>query len=744
MYNYSPQTCLIKDIDGKIYNIIDLWQGKKIPVDLTTIQYSYAPKSCLVQNVDGTNVNVIDTILAVANGSGSGTSSLEEVIQARGKYSTLGERLDKDNEKIYETINDKDFIPFEGENVAVEHSKVGFTKDMKVEGMTYQNLLIDRVALANDINVFNHNYNKVSLKQGEGYIEVTSINENNDYTLLGYDVHLTQEPNLFKFNTQYLVMADIEILENQTNASFCVGGFLNNIKNKKINSGRGIVAKVMETGSDFNGNNGWISVGSDSMVSKGTKFRYYGGIALELSSDELSNKSIDELINKYWFGKFEGIKSVGEKENKISILTTGKNLVNFYMFEASSDTKIQINSDHIVLEGNRQYANMSVDLTKLNLIEGKTYYTSMKVENIIGSQVYHDIWINDKSTTKWDFVYKKGDKVKLHIFANRDVFPSKSIIRKIMVSETNEEYVPYQVDKKEILLPFEGGLKGLPSGAKDTTILKEDGLYIRQKIDKKILNSNSNNFFLVDAFSSIDVLGIGLNVASEYGMPSYPNKAFGNENGICNSLKEISCQNASPNYVVFKVPKSKLETQDIAGFKKWLQNNPTTFYYQLPQPIEHKITDLNSINLETFKDITYISSENEIQPNLSFKAPVDVQATISTLRENNAQLSNELEVKTQELQEKDKELANEDDLLTAKDLDMDFRIFELEEQLTPEIAKLSMSHNSPYPMIKRCIEKGLYEKEDMLYKMNRYLHGKRLTQEEYDHIIALMDADEIR
>ena len=84
--------------------------------------------------------------------------------------------------------------------------------------------------------------------------------------------------------------------------------------------------------------------------------------------------------------------------------------------------------------------------------------------------------------------------------------------------------------------------------------------------------------------------------------------------------------------------KTKLETQDVEGFKKWLTQNPITIYYELATPVEHKITDLNSINLETFKDVTYISSENEIQPNLSFKAPVDVPKTISSLRNANTML----------------------------------------------------------------------------------------------------------
>ncbi len=70
MYDYAPQTCLIKDVDGKIYNIIDLWNGEKTPVDLSVLKHSYAPRSCLVENIDGTTVNIIDTILKIATSTG--------------------------------------------------------------------------------------------------------------------------------------------------------------------------------------------------------------------------------------------------------------------------------------------------------------------------------------------------------------------------------------------------------------------------------------------------------------------------------------------------------------------------------------------------------------------------------------------------------------------------------------------------------------------------------------------------
>lgn len=718
MYNYSPQTCLIKDIDGKIYNIIDLWQGKKVPVDLTTIQYSYAPKSCLVQNVDGTNVNVIDTILAVANGSGSGTSSLEEVIQARGKYSTLGERLDKDNEKVYETINDKDFISFEGEDIKVEHSKIGFTKDMQIEGMTYQNLIKSNVEIG-----------RINSDTGIKFVSI---------------------PLLFaKPNTTYTLIFNIKENTTTTNATN-FGVYLDGA----MHSSEVIYAGSTSMGITQAGRVGlckytFTSIGNipeNPMISLGFHEDYGLNYTLTINNIMLLEGDYTQP-NSYMPEYFEGIKSVGEKEGKISILSRNKNLFDestlqsylvdeWYNFESEGNSRSNSNfmiyeekdvNSKVIMRGNRANEKAFTTTNK------EKYYCQIGLN---GDVKDNKIWLDIKLKPNTNYIMSTQ-------FDESIVNCVK--FKNIQINEGNKklQYEKQKTDKKEILIPYEFGFKGLPSGAKDLIFNKDDGCYVKQNIDKKLFNGSENEQWRVYEAGSNEIFVRFVCSNSLLPIKNVLNIICNNftvyNYGGSNPTQEgIFLDNQSNWNVQIYIKRSKLETQDVAGFKKWLQANPVTVYYELDEPIEYKITDLNSINLETFKDVTYISSENEIQPNLSFKAPVDVQATISTLRENNAQLSNELEVKTQELQEKDKELANEDDLLTAKDLDMDFRIFELEEQLTPEIAKLSMSHNSPYPMIKRCIEKGLYEKEDMLYKMNRYLHGKRLTQEEYDELKLMM------
>lgn len=74
----------------------------------------------------------------------------------------------------------------------------------------------------------------------------------------------------------------------------------------------------------------------------------------------------------------------------------------------------------------------------------------------------------------------------------------------------------------------------------------------------------------------------------------------------------------SPSYIKISILKSKLSTQNVEGFKAWLKDNPIKVIYQLANPVV-EIIDSIDINVDTYKDKTYIATDNEIQGELEFK-----------------------------------------------------------------------------------------------------------------------------
>lgn len=700
MYDYSPQTCLIKDIDGKLYNIIDLWNGIKVPVDLSTLRYSYAPKSCLVKNVDGTDVNIIDTILSVANGSTGGSSSYQEIVNARGKYSTLGERLDKENEKIYDTLNAKDFLPFEGQNVTVEHSKVGYTKDMQVGGRTYQNLIPRPVTREYTANNTMYIIPTVPFRLNIVYSIVITVRSNTlsvPFVLSGYSLAGSGAGTPLPSTD---VTGDNPIYNTgETGQKVITFGYstVSNESNMKL--------------AFFNQGTATGKIDFDLMVLEG----------------DYKNKEIPHY--------FEGIKSVGEaEENKISILSSTSNLA-----ESFKETV------HLTRNTPTEYKKINATL------KGVYYQGLVKDGEFIVPSGSTIINFYDENKTKIEWLTLNGKprefdwgdillKARYYtIFNSADDL----VFDDVFIGKT-PNYSISKIDKKEILLPFEGGLKGLQNGAKDTFVIKEDGLYVRQKVGKLVLNGKEN-WQEITSRPNTNTIYVQINLKSP------------NANVICDKIlpqtgdylwnndEEGIGTNRSTN-LQLRVLRSKLETQDVEGFKKWLQTNPITIYYELAEPIEHKIANLNSINLETYKDITYITSDNEIKPKLTFKAPCDVPAVISTLNSRNIRLQNEVDNKTTQLQEKDRQLEEAHSNQIAKDLDLDFRLFEI-EMSTPALIKMSrmrVGSNilSPYDLMKHCIEKGLYEVLDMEYKINRYLTGGKITKEQSIELLGLINKGE--
>lgn len=541
------------------------------------------------------------------------SKNTKEIEDAKGEYDTLKTRLDRENEKVYETINSKDFLPFEGENVTVEHSKVGYTKDMKVEGRTlykkadgsYTDVFEEGCTLesvaetdGNKISILSRNKNLIDVNTFDKLIEGTrsvTIKDNNSITIKdsqsatwrGYYIYRTLKPN-----TDYVFKADVTVRKGQ-------GGLIVN-----YSDGSGIAGITEGTSA----NNYTCKFRTDNRCDVKIRFQYAWG----------------------------------------------------------TETDGDIDFDNIQLE-----------------------------ENTV-----------------------------------------------------NTPYVAPTINKKEILLPYSNGFKGFPNGAKDQIYNKEDGCYVKQKIGKKLLNTTIDSWFLRTDLNLTNETFITFQMA----FPEAKESANVND-FMCNVLTNKSRWDALEegcwfdNNLIITLKKSKLSEPNLEGFKNWLIANNVEAYYVLAKTIEYKITDLNSINLETFRDVTHIFSENSISPNLNFKAPVDVPATISTLRVRNEGLEQENSKLKEEVDTKTLKLHGQDVELTSNDLDLDFRIFEIETSIGLPI-NLNMKGmrsmaRSPFEMMKILVLNNNYDREDIEYKASRYLKGGRMTQTEYNEIISLMDANEV-
>lgn len=178
------------------------------------------------------------------------------------------------------------------------------------------------------------------------------------------------------------------------------------------------------------------------------------------------------------------------------------------------------------------------------------------------------------------------------------------------------EHIPYVEDKIQIVL--DEPLMRLPNGVYDE--ITKDGKLIR-RVGKIVLDGEEIWGSWVQ-YESDTHISFYCNVSSSFGLPFYPEIAFGSvdvNGSLCSNLAwndtilsknstsvGYLVRNASPNYVGIRHKKSTLGiTSDMSEGEKtnklaqWLQNNPAIIYYQLPNPI---ITDIIPPSLRIFKN----------------------------------------------------------------------------------------------------------------------------------------------
>ena len=207
-----------------------------------------------------------------------------------------------------------------------------------------------------------------------------------------------------------------------------------------------------------------------------------------------------------------------------------------------------------------------------------------------------------------------------------------------ILSKNNKsaDVIGYKENKKEILLPIEGGLKSLPNGIYDTIEQRVDGVYLVQMVDKYDIkeddgitidsspNQNNTIAFAVNV-NVTNIKNVGYNICNNF-------NRFASGDLYWNSDKE-GILNSSNSQFKFRILKSKLSTQDIAGIKAWLKANPTTVYYEFKAPAETKL-DINNLDLEVYEGTTYITTYNTIQPTLSFKVPSNMGGVMQANSQN--------------------------------------------------------------------------------------------------------------
>lgn len=672
------------------------------------------------------------------------------------KFDTLDERIDHEVDRLNKKIDVAMLQQEDKENHTIENTVEGMTTDMLVKGRTLQ-------------NIFPSDPTKLSISSGSISDGLITINaQTNTYGNM-WDV---KNP-LYKTNTKYSVI--IDILENtlvkgentQLNQDYLFIGKSGGQNDSVFSGARALIIGdgskgryviPLETISDF-------SAMTNNYGARIFLSNVFTGGQLKLKIMILEGDWTNKPIPEY----FEGIKSFGQQEDKISILSHGKNLLNindFYItlknisnngiFEEEKDGRKCIKITQLSQFWDKGYEKIKFKEKTRYTFTGTAFHTSnnrsiLTIKYNDGS--YVDISIDANEWNKFNFI-SDGNKTIKGIFSAYTTDTFAYIDKNTFMIEEGEpptEFEQYKSDKKDILLSeygFDEGLRGLSSIVCDE--LNDIRNVAIKRIEKKIISNDDNIIFEGNLNSLYKYYLTIQNLKPSSIISDYP--VATNHNDWINATKKcilVSDRISSKSNRVYIVSDLPLEE-----FKASLNLNPISLYYELAEPIETPLGE--SINVKAFRERTYIGFENSISGTSSFKVPVNTVATITRLNRENRALEEENKNLRQDFESTTLTLTDSDLELVKQNVDMDFRLMEVEFAL--DIPQAILSSNikfknkkgevksmarTPYEMMKIVIRSGDYDREDYIHKVGKYYERGRMTKEEHDELMSLMTADEV-
>ena len=665
------------------------------------------------------------------------SANTEELKNARTattgeKFDTLDERIDCEVDRLNKKIDVTMLQQEDKESHTIENTVEGMTTDMVIKGRTLQNVMPE-------LNKSNFNFTgETNLVDG---FFVIPFGVDVNASLIGDN----RKKTILKPNTKYTVIADI--LENNTGQKLGMSSYGCSFVPSKNSFDNSVGISMITGTTKDNFNNVEIKTdflfciwGNGGDLSKKIKFK-----AMVLEGD-WTNKPIPEY--------FEGIKSFGQQEDKISILSYSDNLYNTILEKGdiinnngqiTPSSGVARTKDYIFLP---QYKKLYFKINFKPNTNWIAVFFYDKDKNFIKKE---DTWV--LSNVSFD-VPTNAKYIKFKIDNVNSIY-----IEDIQITyNINARYQSYKCDKKDILIK-----EPLRSVGNIQDVLYEDNGQVKiNRYVKEYTFTGDEMWDYIQYQSQGNTAYFQSNILD--GKVKFPNPRL-----ICDTLKakgnlwdvddiegiNVEGDNQGVSCLRIRILKSKLSTTNVDGLKAWLKANPTTIVYQLATPTVEIIENCVDIDLKTFNEKTYVSFENSISGTSSFKAPVNAAATISRLNRENRALEEENKTLRQDFESTTLSLTDSDLELVKQNVDIDFRLMEVEFALDIPQAILSSNINfkkkgevksmarTPYAMMKIVILSGDYDREDYIHKVGKYYERGRMTKDEHDELMSLMTADEV-
>lgn len=456
-------------------------------------------------------------------------------------------------------------------------------------------------------------------------------------------------------------------------------------------------------------------------------------------------------------GYIEGLKSVGQDVDEISVESVNENLWNPIINNTYSNAGFNCNANCIngvvtVLgTGNGSGEGCSdARFISVKLKPNTTYTFSYDSDADYGKTAGTDtveVLIRDAKTLEWlhtsipksgvVFTTKSSGLIYVRFDVNKNNTTHSFYNIQIKEGDNVGVYTQSQQDKKRLLY------YNTETQTWEKPILREwDSIekhtngkyYYHQRSGEVVLNgseewgkantdyASESNISFVIPFTTISSWG------NKFQLICNPLPSVGGSGGVWNGIKEGITTDGKSLFIC--INKTKLPTQDVQGFKQWLQTNNETVVYQLTQ---EKVYECTNIDLITYANETnFIVESGALSPKTTLKVHSNISNVVSLLQKKVSLLESNIKA-SQEVQDM---MILETDM---RMLDIELALMEFAPMKLNLLGGSDMLRSATYfNFLKNHIINETYEKEYLENVMNKYLATGRINQDEYDELYKML------
>ena len=343
------------------------------------------------------------------------------------------------------------------------------------------------------------------------------------------------------------------------------------------------------------------------------------------------------------------LKSVGDlQENgkyKIGLVAKNKNLCPFLQqSNIIGDELTFINNGFIKQISNVWNAVTTLKFENLNLKRNTEYYYIVdkatgndivtpqldRIEYYNNNKIIHSVRMNSgQNVITFTTPNLYFNKINF-VYRNKTLNRREGILNPQIRLKTNVNYIESKNNKKDILLqePL-NGIGNVRDIKDNKKIIRKTSLRVLNGSEDWILQRQNDNIirFMIPRTS------LFMNNIKQASLC------------LCDGFVDINSITPTPDEycvgvnveqndgLVFRVPKSRLETPDVSGFKKFLAKKNIKIVLMLEKYTVEEVEQ--DMCLNTYKDLTHIYTDTEIQGNISFSTLIDLGTTINRLENTN-------------------------------------------------------------------------------------------------------------